>query len=52
MTRFYAAELVEALEHLQKRRIIHRDLKVNHIRFFAVLRSPIDSFLAGKYSSH
>lgn len=28
VTRFYAFELVQALEHLQERRIIHRDLKV------------------------
>lgn len=52
IVRFYAAEIIEAIEQLHIRKIIHRDLKVFRIKSTKTTNLfHFEYSLAGKYSS-
>jgi serine/threonine protein kinase len=52
VVRFYSAELIEALEQLHIRHIIHRDLKVINNTKLISYCSLFDFSKAGKYPSN
>jgi serine/threonine protein kinase len=41
--RFYAAEVVDCLEHIHSEGVVHRDLKVGSKRFHKFLKGLIDT---------